>query len=172
MGLKEVKIELKKLNKEELIKQISELYKKYKPVKEYFDFYINPDETALLKEYKEKVREGFYPKDGFQLKLSLSRKAINDFKKLGASKESIFDLLLYFVECGVQFTIDYGDIDEAFYESIENTYERAISLISKENLLDKFQDRAIKIVNDTSGMGWWFHDNLEEMYFKYYEIKK
>lgn len=48
MGLREVKSELNKLEKETLIKHISELYKKFKPVKEYFDFYINPDESKIL----------------------------------------------------------------------------------------------------------------------------
>lgn len=54
MGFREVKAELIKLDKDLLIKHISELYKKYKPVKEYFDFYINPDENEVLGIYKKK----------------------------------------------------------------------------------------------------------------------
>ena len=75
MGLKEVKSELIKLDKATLIKHISELYKKYKPVKEYFDININTDENKILDQYKEKVTEGFIPRRGNQLKLSISRKA-------------------------------------------------------------------------------------------------
>lgn len=48
MGLREVKSELNKLDNETLIKHISELYKKYKSVKEYFDFYINPNESENI----------------------------------------------------------------------------------------------------------------------------
>ena len=59
-----------------------------------------PDEEKILEKYKEKVREGFYPKRGMRLKLSLSRKAINDFRKLETSKEKLGDLMLYYVECG------------------------------------------------------------------------
>ena len=47
MGLKEVKSELNKLDKDALIKHISELYKNFKPVKEYLDFYINPDKKKI-----------------------------------------------------------------------------------------------------------------------------
>ncbi len=169
MGLREVKSELNKLNKEELIKHISELYKKYKPVKEYFDFYINPDEKKLLEQYKEKVTEGFFPKRGYQLKLSISRKAINDFKKLGTSAESLADLLLHFVENGVDFTNEYGDVDENFYTSIENTYSNALDLIDKNGLLDKFEERANKIVVDTENIGWGFHDYLGDVYYQHYE---
>ncbi len=169
MGLREVKSELNKLDKKELIKHISELYKKYKPVKEYFDFYINPDEKKLLEQYKEKVKEGFFPKRGFQLKLSISRKAINDFKKLGTSAESLADLLLYFVENGVEFTNKYGDIDENFYTSVESTYSNALEIIDKNGLLDNFKKRAYKIVTDTDEIGWGFQDYLEDLYYLHYE---
>lgn len=169
MGLREVKSELGKLDKATLIKHISELYKKYKPVKEYFDFYINPDEKKILEQYKEKVTEGFFPKRGYQIKLSISRKAINDFKKLGSSEESVADLLLHFVENGVEFTNEYGDIDESFYTSVEKTYSNALDLIDKNGLLDKFEKRAYKIVTDTEGIGWGFHDYLGDLYYQYYE---
>lgn len=104
MGLRKVNAELNKLDEEDLIKHISKLYKKYKPVKEYFELYIEPDEKRLLNQYKEKVTEGFFPKKGYQLKLSISRKAINDYKKLGTSVESVADLLLHYVENGIKFT--------------------------------------------------------------------
>jgi hypothetical protein len=169
MGLREVKTELNKLEKEDLIKHISELYKKFKPVKEYFDFYIDPDEKKLLEQYKEKVTEGFFPKRGYQLKLSISRKAINDFKKLGTSAECLADLLLHFVENGVRFTNEYGDIDENFYTSIENTYSSSLAVISENGLLTTFKKRAHKIVTDTEGIGWGFHDYLEDRYCQHYE---
>lgn len=169
MGFREVKAELIKLDKDSLIKHISELYKKYKPVKEYFDFYVNPDEKEVLVIYKEKVREGFYPKRGDRLRLSISRKAINDFKKLGVSPESLADLMLYFVECGVELTNEFGDIDENFYSSVENTYANAIELMDTHGILDKFKDRAINVVNETSGIGWGFHDYLGDVYHEHYE---
>lgn len=169
MGLREVKSELSKLDKATLIKHISELYKKYKPVKEYFDFYVDPIEKKILDQYKEKVTEGFFPKRGYQLKLSISRNAINDFKKLGTSDESVADLLLHFVENGVEFTNAYGDVDESFYVSIENTYSSALDKIDKNGLLDKFENRAYKIVTDTEGIGWGFHDYLVDLFYQYYE---
>ena len=169
MGLREVKSELNKLDKDVLIKHISELYKKFKPVKEYFDFYINPDEKKLLEQYKDKVTEGFFPKRGDQIKLSISRKAINDFKKLGVSQESLADLLLHFVECGVELTNIYGDINENFYSSVGNTYNKALEIIDNNGLLEKFKARAMKIVNDTENIGWGFHDYLVKLYYDHYE---
>ena len=168
MSLKDVKKELEKLEKKELIKHIGELYKKYKNVKEYFDFYVSPDEETILETYKLKVREGFYPKRGFQLKLSIARKAINDFKKLGVSSDTIADLLLYYVECGVEFTNEFGDIDESFYNSIESTYLAALKLLEQNNALSKFEDRAFEVLKDTENIGWGFHDQIYYYTYQYY----
>jgi hypothetical protein len=168
MGLKEVKDELLSKDKEELVKQMLELYKKYDTVKEYFDFYVNPNEDGLYKKYKEKVRKGFYPKRGDQLKLSISRKALNDFRKMETSKERLGELILYFVECGVEFTNEFGDINEAYYLSIENAFVDSLKILTDDNALEKYKDRAKKIVDDTDGIGWGFHDSLVETFYNYY----
>ncbi|HKK75105.1 MAG TPA: DUF6155 family protein [Saprospiraceae bacterium] len=169
MGLREVKSELKKLDKEQLIKHIAELYKKYQPVKEYFDFYVEPDEEKLLEKYKQKVHEAFFPKRGYRLKLGEARKAINDFKKLGPSAGHLSDLLLCYVENGVAFTNTYGDIDERFYISVENTYGKALELMQKNDLLKSFQHRAYRIVTDSDRIGWGFHDELSDLYHQTFE---
>ena len=168
MGFREVKSELFKLEKDVLIKHISELYKKHKAVKEYFDLIISPDESQMLEQYKVKVTEGFFPKRGFQLKLSTSKKAINDFKKSGISQQSEAELLLHFVENGVEFVNAYGDIDERFYTSLVNNFEKALELLAKNGLLDKYREKALKIVDETTDMGWGVHEYLFELFHNYY----
>ncbi len=63
---------------------------------------------------------------------------------------------------------DFGDIVESFYSSLEKTYVQALTLMKKEDLLDKFAERASKNVKDTKDIGWGFHDYLEETYFDHY----
>ncbi len=168
MGLTEIKKELKKLDKEKLIDLVADLYKKNKSVKEFFDFYVNPNEKELFKKYKEKVFEAFYPKRGCTLKLKNGKTAISDFKKLEPSTDLLADLMLFYVETGVKFTIDYGDIDERFYLSLESTYLSALTLMNKEKLLARFADRAGKVVDDTSNIGWGFHDYLGQVFSDFY----
>lgn len=169
MGLADIKKELKKLEKDELIDLIADLYKKNKSVKEFFDFYVNPNERELFEKYRDKIHEAFYPKRGFGYKLRDGKQAITDFKKLEPSSEFLADLTLFYVETGVQFTNDFGDIDEAFYSSLESTYLTALKLMKKEGLLDKFAERARKVVDDTSDIGWGFHDYLFDVYYQFYD---
>ena len=168
MGLTDLKNKLKKFDKDKLINFVVDLYKKNKSVKEFFDFYVNPNERELFHKYQDKVFEAFYPKRGFNYKLKDGKQAISDFKKLGASADSLADLMLFYVETGVKFTNDFGDIDENFYLSLEKTYIQALTLMKKEDLLEKFADRASNIIKDTDGIGWGFHDYLADVYFNFY----
>ncbi|HTO15951.1 MAG TPA: DUF6155 family protein [Edaphocola sp.] len=168
MGLTELKKELKKLDKEKLVELIADLYKKNKSAKELLDFFVNPNEHELFLKYKDKVYEAFFPKRGDRFSLSDGKKAISDFKKLEASKELLAELMLFYVETGVEFTNEFGDIDEPFYNSIESVYSNALTLMAKENILDKFGDRAKKIVDDTTEIGWGFHDELGNIYNDFY----
>lgn len=168
MGLIEIKKELKKLDKDKLIDLVAELYKKNKSVKEFFDFYMNPNERELFNKYRDKVFEAFYPKRGYTYKLKEGKQAISDFKKLNPSPDLLADLMLFYVETGVMFTNEFGDIDEAFYSSLETTYATALNYMKKEHLLDLFAERARKIVSDTSGIGWGLHGYLSDVYDGFY----
>jgi hypothetical protein len=169
MGIIDVKKELIKLDKDKLISLISELYKNNNGVKEYLDFYTNPNEDELFQKYKAKVYEAFYPKRGYALKLNEGKKAISDFKKLKPSTILLADLMFCYVETGILFTNEYGDIDDVFYNSLESVYVKSLLLMKKENLLDKFEVRANKMLEDVSHIGWGFYDALSYSYFEFYE---
>jgi hypothetical protein len=42
--------------------------------------------------------------------------------------------MLVYVETGVQFTNDYGDIGDGFYSCLEKTYVQALEILSKEDI--------------------------------------
>lgn len=169
MGLSDVKKELKKLEKDKLINLIADLYTKNKSVKEFFDFYVNPNETELFERYRNKVFEAFYPKRGYGYNLKDGKQAISDFKKSGSSPALIADLMLFYVETGVQFTNDFGDINKTFYSSLESTYLAVLKFMRSEQLLDNFSERAFRIVHNTIDIGWGFHDYLIDVYWQFYD---
>ena len=159
---------LSQFSKEQLIAQIIELNKKYKEVKSYYEFSLNPDAGAKKEKVKEMILECFYPKRGYKLRLKDARKVIADFKKLSPDDESLADVMIYYVECGVRFTNDFGDIGEPFYNSIAGMFHDAGKLVQANGLATLFKERAKKIMNDTSGIGWGFHDELADIYYNYF----
>ena len=168
MGLTELKRELRKLDKDQLIGLISDLYKKEKSVQQLLDFYVHPNEKELFREYRHTVITAFYPERGYDIKLHKGRQAISDFGKYGPTSRLLADLMLVYVETGVSFTNDFGDMNESFYSSLETMYVRALKLMQKEGILNKFAARAKAIVDDTRNVGWGFHDYLANVYYSYF----
>ncbi|MEZ4860168.1 MAG: hypothetical protein R3C14_02620 [Caldilineaceae bacterium] len=112
------------------------------------------------------------PRRGFpRLNLRAARKAVNDFKKACREPAAVADLMIFYVEQGVICTNNYGDIDESFYASLESVYAEAIQLIKRigeEEVTEDLRPRLHRIVYDTSGIGWGFHDELSQLYHEEY----
>lgn len=166
MGLKKY---LQRFSKEQLIEQILELNKKYSEVKTYYEFTLNPQSNVQADKIKRKIHKLFNPSFGQDPKLREARSEVNGFKKLSPSVETLVDLMLHYVECGVEFTNNYGDINEPFYNSIAGMFHDAGAFIEKGGLQNQFKQRCKKIMDDTSGIGWGFHDELSEYYYEFFE---
>ena len=167
MAVSNLKKELKKLDKDKLVDLISDLYKKNKSVKEFLDFYVNPNEDEQFMKYKDKVIQAFFPKRGDRYSISDGKKAISDFKKLEPSQVLLADLMLCYVETGVKFTNEFGDINEQFYNSMASTFLNAAKIMHKENIMENFEDRVNVIIKDTEKVGWGFHDDLSSIWDDY-----
>ena len=114
---------------------------------------------------KEAFLECFYPKRGYKLRLKDARKLISDFKKLSPDDESLADAMIYYVECGVRFTNDFGDIDEPFCNSVAGMFRDVGKFVQANGLRRLFEERAEKIMNDTGDIGWGFHEELADTFY-------
>lgn len=102
-----------------------------------------------------------------QLKIGEARKTVSNFKKIYSDKKLVIDLMLHYVEMGVEFTNTYGDISESFYNSVESMYQSVIEAINKHKnpvIFNMLSKRLKAVVDDTDGIGWGFHDSLNDMY--------
>ena len=157
---------------EELMADIFDLFNRLEGVKEYYQLKLagNEGEAQVLEKYKAIVKKEFFPARGFgDARLSVARKAVMDYKKLSSSPEGLADLMLFYVEQGVAYTNEYGDITEAFYSSMESMYEKALQHLVKYHLENQFEERCRAVVKNTSGIGWGFHDTLGGMYDEYFD---
>lgn len=70
-----------------------------------------------------------------------------------------------YVENGVKFTDQYGDIDERFYCSIESALDELAALLRGEarELYPKFCGRLASVEQLTDGIGWGFHDFIADV---------
>jgi|SRR5690625_454493 len=169
LRIPELKKHLKELEQKELIQIIAELYKMNQEVKDFLHVQFIGEEViqVLYERAKKEIRDEFFPDKGFgKLRLANAKKAITYFRKQTNDTEREFDLMLNYVEDGVEFTNTYGDIDERFYKSIGSMYLKVVKACENDKrLFENYKDRLYTIVLNTDGIGWGFHDYLKDVYY-------
>jgi len=166
---KDVRSKLYEISKEDLISLVKELYQLNEQSQLFLETRFGNRKEGL-EEYKLIIEESICPSEPWKRGVSLStgRKAIRDYKKALGDPKGLIDLMVYYCECGVAFTNQFGDIDERFYASIESMYQDALELLKKHyRYRDKFSTRIQKIVDETRDIGWGFHDTLADTFQEY-----
>jgi hypothetical protein len=157
------------LTEKELIKELKKLYSKFDSVKKYYELELGDNTEKILDEFKEKIRKEYFPNRGFgQARSSVSKKVIADFKKISIYEKDVIELLLYRTEMMMEYTQTYGDIDQAFYNSLSNTFEQACKLIQKEKLESYFKKHCQELVSIGFNIGWGVSFDLKASYQEYF----
>jgi hypothetical protein len=120
----------------------------------------------VLESYRSKIVEQFYPKRGFgKLRLAEARKAIRDYRKATGSLSGTAELLMTYVENGVEFTSQYGDIDARFYNSVESALDELATLlrVKARDLYPQFRGRLADVEQKSDCVGWGFHDHIADV---------
>jgi hypothetical protein len=164
----QIKKTLKDCEREEYLEIILEIVDASPQAREYLTLKLSENQHEILEKYKLKVRYEFYPPRGGigNLRLKEAKKAISDFRKICTDRTQWIDIMLFYVENCIEFTNDYGDINETFYNSAVSVYSQAVREVRIAGIAvyEKFAERLKACVDDTSGIGWGFHDDLDDLY--------
>ena len=127
----------------------------------------------LLKKYKKLIKNRLIEdiEDGTN-GLVEAIEAVREFALFNPAPRDQADVMLYFVESAVYCIGDFGDLYYEFYEEAENMFEEALKFIRHHHLQDEYRDRASKVVMDSIGFGFGFHDGLEDVFNDYYREGK
>ena len=147
---------LKELSNEQLQSQILDLYQKFKPVREYYDFSFNPNEEKKFKEARQKIEKEYFPEPGKKVRKrrSIAQKLIRNFIRLEADSVKIADLMLYNIEIAQTYYAEKAIRQEAFYKSMFKSYQEAIIFISTHYLIGDFHSRIKNIVENCHRQEW------------------
>jgi len=123
----------------------------------------------LLDEYRQKIEEEFFPQhelvpSGFP-RMGWMKSLIRDYKKGTGDLAGTTELMVTFQEQGMEFTMQYGDIDERFYDSLLSGMNDLIKMLTKDapHLFLAFRDRLIEILRRVYGrVGWGYGDGMHE----------
>jgi len=128
-------------------------------------FQAEAGEGSALEKYRHKIVEQFFPARGFgKLKLGEARKAIRDYRKATGNLTGTIDLMLTYVENGTEFTHEFGDINESFYNSLESVLNEMAQLLLGEGseLYPQFRERIQRLTIHADHIGWGYGDSLRD----------
>ena len=123
---------------------------------------------AALEKYRRKIVEQFFPARGDgKLKLSEARKAIRDYRKATGNLTGTIDPMLTYVENGTEFTHQFGDINESFYNSLESVLNEMAQLLMREGseLYPRFRERVQRLTTHADHIGWGYGDALRDQVY-------
>lgn len=159
--------QLTTLDKQELVTLVKDLYEASAANRDFIQARCQAGEhSGVFERYRARIVEQFYPARGEpKLKLAEARKAIRDYRKASGDLAGTAELLVTYVEQGAEFTVDYGDIDQRFYNSILSALDELTSLLVREAREEypKLSERLARVERITQRVGWGFHDHIVEV---------
>ena len=166
MKWSKAKHELQQKSKGELVGYLKRLFDLSAENKSFFEANLAGNDGVSPKYYKQEISESVNPGIESPIDLRRGRKAISSYRK--AAPNDLWgrvDLMIHFVEQGADFTLEYGDINGPFYDSlcrmINSIVDLSPQLSSVEHayLAKRFEDLD-SITKDQ--IGWGFSDHISD----------
>ena len=165
----DIETSIEQFKKNQLVDLIRDLYRLSPENKDFFHTRFSTAEDSLPR-YKKIIQDSIHPylEDHEPLEIEKANDAINRYSKAVDNPVGEAELRVFYVECGNNFTLSYGDIDEDFYDALLDMYEYAIETVL-ETPPDKqkdFQERLKAIMESASHIGWGYGDGLGDLYYE------
>ncbi|MDD1631191.1 MAG: hypothetical protein LUP91_03160 [Methylococcaceae bacterium] len=155
----------------ELLMLIKDLYALNKNNKTFIEarYQVSND---VLEPYKKIISDALYP-DVYKNKtvsLSAGRKAISDYKKAVNDPAGTIELMVHYLDKGNQFTLDYGDMYDEFYNSLVSMLESILKLLVKADAStqDNYIPELQHIIHSARSMGWGYYDQMLDLFAAYF----
>ncbi len=165
----DVKKNIKDFNKDQFFDLIGDLYRLSANNKDFFHTRFSLSEDPL-ESYRRIIQDAIHPylEDNEPLDIGRAEDAIERYSKAIDDVKGETELMVFFVECGNNFTMSYGDIDDDFYDSVLLIYEKAIQNVTELSSEEQkvFKERLHEIMESASGIGWGYYDGLRELYYE------
>jgi hypothetical protein len=170
-GWQSVRRQLDDWSRPTLIALVKDLYDASPDNRDFLQARFQAEETAgtALEKYRRKIVEQFFPARGDgKLKLSEARKAIRDYRKATGNLTGTIDPMLTYVENGTEFTHQFNDINESFYNSLESVLNEMAQLLMREGseLYPQFRERVQRLTTHADHIGWGYGDALRDQVYQ------
>ena len=162
----QLKKKLDGLDKDEITNLVLDLYKSSAAVKDALNIRFSAEYgEELLEKAMKKLDKAFSFNrvENNTFSIREGKEVVANFVKTCPDNLLAVKINLHFVKCAVDFTNEYGDMDEVFYDALVNHFETITEIISiHPEFNDVFIDELEQIVDDCD-FGWGVQEELSEL---------
>ncbi|MHB8763952.1 MAG: hypothetical protein ACYDA8_06400 [Deferrisomatales bacterium] len=152
-----------------LVALVSDLYALSKDNRDFLHARFDPAADPLAA-YKEIIDGCMHPDvmRNRPVQIAKAKRAISAYSRAAGTPLGEAELMTYFVERGNAFTVEFGDVDEGFYDALLGMFGRAVRSVLEfpEPEREALRRRLGAIVESSSGIGWGYHDGLCDEYYE------
>lgn len=165
IGIRQLKKELKDYKRNDLIDLIVKIYKEDKSSQNYIDQMFSTEHNAnLIQSSKEKIKKSFYSSSA-RFNVDKAKDYLNEgLESVQSSKEKA-DLLLYYVECGIEAILSEEDYWDGFYNDLIHVFtlfnDEMDHLKQEEELFERV--RNILVLVSGQDIDRYFKENLYQL---------
>ncbi len=166
MSKRDLKKYIAALNKEQLEKQLMDLYTRFKQVKEYYDFAFNPKEDKLVEQCKFKINREYFPAKGrcAKTRRSVAQKCIKHFKQLGVDAPIIIEIMLFNLNTAQRYSAR-RKVYDTFYRSMIKSFEELVNYVVENNMQQTYITEINKIAEEAWQQDWINKTAFEDLRF-------
>jgi hypothetical protein len=167
---KDVKPVLAGFSSTQLLGLVQDLYRLNTENASFMHARLLRDDTKQghLAPYMTRIQGAISPKQPWKqdVKLAEGRKAISEFKKANGNIHDTLTLMIYYVKCGNDFTLEFGDIDARFYDSLCSMFSSVVQTLLKQQDQGLFAEflpsLEAQLHRVDSQIGWGYPDELSD----------
>ena len=166
MKWSQAKRELQSLEQGEILKLLKTLFSLNAENKTVFENSLGAHGGVSLEHFKAEIAAAVNPSWKQPIDLKRGRRAISQFKKAAPDDRlSRLDLMMYFVEQAAAQTLEYGTINERFYDSMYKMLNTIVELSESIHpaKYETITARLQVLDSKTSGnIGWGICDRISD----------
>lgn len=172
MSKTSLKKELAGYSKEQLIEVVLDLYESRKEVKEYFNFFLNPDSKKLFEKYQKAVYKEFARSKWGRSKarISVIKKLIKEFESFHPDTEYKDMLYRAIIRLALQYE-QHNNFSDTLYNGIDYIVGEYLAFADSNEALDM----ALNYINNLLRYGMpgsrYFKNKMAEACQTYIESK-
>lgn len=165
----DIKRKVSGFSRTELLGLVQDLYRANERNREFLHARFLVEEVDLTP-YKTRIKAALVPKrwDGPYLgpiRYGEARRAISDYRKARGALPDLLDLMLYYVQCGNDLTLEYGDMDERFYDSMGSMFGSLVAMLKSHEdagLTAAWLPKLEREAHRVRDFGWGYSDELRD----------